>query len=216
MERQRTGAAGGVATAGVRGNRYKVARVEIDRWSHFRRCACVAVCVMITSCGRRPCLVRLGYSPIHCCVPGLGLETSNPCARALDNAISTRLDSTRLDSTRPEWGAELEEGRKLISGVVGNRGAGSCAHGSWGGEEGRIPWLKRGSKGVGQMRAEPEISEVRDCRRPERTSANPQLVAGRADKQRDGTGQADAAPGRAGQRGKSRGRASSSSGHVSI
>lgn len=71
------------------------------------------------------------------------------------------------------------------------------------------------------MRAEPEISEVRDCRRPDRTSANPQLVAGRADKQRDGTGQADAAPGRAaqgsaGQRGKSRGRASSSSGHVSI
>lgn len=44
--------------------------------------------------------MRLGYSPIQCCVPGLGLETSNPCARALDNAISTRLDSTRLDSTR--------------------------------------------------------------------------------------------------------------------
>lgn len=49
------------------------------------------------------------------------------------------------------------------------------------------------------MRAEPEISEVRDCRRPDKTSANPQLVAGRADKQRDGTGQADAAPGRAAQ-----------------
>lgn len=41
--------------------------------------------------------MRLGYSPIGCCVPGLGLETSNPWARALDSAISTRLDSTRLD-----------------------------------------------------------------------------------------------------------------------
>jgi hypothetical protein len=47
--------------------------------------------------------VRLGYSPIRCCVPGLGLETSNPCARALDSAISTRLDSTRPDPTDRAW-----------------------------------------------------------------------------------------------------------------
>lgn len=52
--------------------------------------------------------MRLGYSPIGCRVPGLWLETSNPWARALDSAISTRLDSTRLDLT--ELGAEMTRG----------------------------------------------------------------------------------------------------------
>lgn len=51
----------------------------------------------------------LGYSPIGCCVPGVGLETSNPRARALWT-LRSRLGSTRLDSTRPGWGAEMTGG----------------------------------------------------------------------------------------------------------
>lgn len=49
--------------------------------------------------------MRLVYSPIGCCAPDLGLETSNPCARALDSAISTRLDSTRINPTELRAGA---------------------------------------------------------------------------------------------------------------
>lgn len=56
--------------------------------------------------------MRLGYSPMGCRVPRLGLETSNPCARALDSAISTRLDSTGL-------GLNWQESQRLILGVVG-------------------------------------------------------------------------------------------------
>lgn len=54
------------------------------------------------------------------------------------------------------------------------------------------------------MRAEPEIfRKFRDCRRPDRTSANPHLVAGKqASRQagRDGTSRRGAGRGSAGQR----------------
>lgn len=87
--------------------------------------------------------MALSYSPIGCCVPGLGLETSNPWARALDSAISTRLDSTRLDPDRAGgWNGRRAD--QLISGVVGKRGAGRGGCGSWGCKKGEIPWSRRG------------------------------------------------------------------------
>lgn len=167
--------------------------------------------------------MALGYSPIGCCVPGLGLETSDPLARALNSAISTRLDSTRLEPDRA-GGWNDRRADQLISGAVGKRGAGCCAHGSWGYEKGQIPWSRRGRErsgpeesGAGDFR-----SPVQDCRRPDRTSANPpwsQVASRRASKTRRGRG--DAAPDKAtlrcvalrcaAVRGKSRGRASSSS-----
>lgn len=66
--------------------------------------------------------MELRYSPIRRCVPRLGLETSDPRARGLDSAISTRLDSSRPGQAR---GLDDRKGRQLISGVARSTEAGS-------------------------------------------------------------------------------------------
>lgn len=190
-----------------------VARVEIDRWSHFRRCVCVAVRVMITSCRRRPCLVRLGYSPIGCCVPGLGLETSNPWARALNSAISTRLDSTRLDPA--ELRAGMAGGPTADIGCSGEERRWVLRHGSWGGKKGQFPG--RSEEGKEWTRGERSRRFQKSGTADGQTEpalilpGRKQATSRRA--RRDGGEETRC---RTGLRRKSRGRASSSSGHVSI